>query len=87
MKLGGAATVRAITVLITRLLEVPVMVTLNDPVAALLLAVSVKVLVPEVLAGLKEAVTPLGRFEAVRATLLLKPFCGETEIVLVPLLP
>ena len=37
--------------------------------------------------GLNEAVTPAGRPEADKVTLLLKPFCGVTVIVLVPLAP
>jgi hypothetical protein len=70
-----------------KLPEVPVMMTLTVPVVAVLLAVSVKVLVLVVLAGLKTAVTPLGRVELVKLTLLLKPFCGVTVMVLVPLAP
>ena len=67
--------------------DVPVMVTVDVPVVALALAVSVNVLVLVVLLGLKEAVTPFGRPEADKLTLPLKPFCGVTVIVLVPLLP
>ena len=52
------------------------MVTVKVPVAAVRLAVSVKVLVPVVLVGLKDPVTPLGRPDAVRLTLLAKPFSG-----------
>src|SRR5437762_5315561 len=37
--------------------------------------------------GLKAAVTPLGSVEGDRVTLPEKPFCGETVIVLEPLLP
>ena len=70
-----------------RLPEVPVMVTLAVPVVAVLLAVRVNVLVLVVLAGLNDAVTPLGRPEADRLTLPLKPFCGVTVIVLVPPAP
>ena len=51
----------------------PVMVTVAVPVAAVLLAVSVNVLVPVVLAGLNDAVTPLGRPDADKLTLPLKP--------------
>jgi hypothetical protein len=67
--------------------DVPVMVTVDVPVVAVALAVSVNVLVLVVLLGLKEAVTPLGRPEADKLTLPVKPFCGVTVIVLVPLLP
>src|SRR6266404_9889175 len=67
--------------------DVPVMVTVDVPVVAAALAVSVNVLVLVVLLGLKAAVTTLGRPEADRLTLPLKPFCGVTVIVLVPLAP
>ena len=56
------------------------------PVAAVALAVSVTTLVEVVLVGLNAAVTPLGRPEADRLTLLLKPLSLFTVIVLVPLL-
>ena len=67
--------------------EVPVIVTEAVPVVAVLLAVSVSVLVLVVLDGLNEAVTPLGRPEADKATLPLKPFTPVTVIVSVPLAP
>ena len=67
--------------------EVPVMVTVTVTGAAVVLAVSVNVLVPVVLVGLNDAVTPLGRPEADKLTLPLKPFCGVTVMVLVPLVP
>ena len=67
--------------------DVPVMVAVTVPVAAVLLAVSVNVLVLAVLLGLNEAVTPLGRPEADKLTLPLKPFCGLTVMVLAPLAP
>ena len=54
--------------------DVPVTVTVTVPVAAVLL-------------GLNDAVTPLGRPDADRPTLLLKPFCGVTVMVLAPLVP
>lgn len=66
--------VREIVVVFVKLPETPVMVTVTVPVAAVLLAVSVKPLALVVLFGLNEAVTPLGRPEADRATLPLKPF-------------
>ena len=65
----------------------PVTVTMTVPVAAVLLAVSVNVLVLAVLLGLNDAVTPLGKPDADKLTLLLKPFCGVTAMVLVPLAP
>jgi len=70
-----------------KLPEVPVTVTVTVPVIAVLLAVSVNVLVPVVLFGLKEAVTPLGRPDVDKLTLPLKPFCGVTVMLLVPLVP
>jgi len=67
--------------------EVPVMVTVAGPVVADALAVSVKVLVVVVLAGLNPAVTPFGKPEAARLTLPVKPPAGVTVIVLVPFVP
>jgi len=63
-----------IDVAFVKLPEVPVMVTVTVPVEAVLLAVSVKVLVLVVLLGLNDAVTPLGRPDADKLTLPLKPF-------------
>jgi hypothetical protein len=79
--------VRLSVAVLVKLPEVPVTVTVTVPVAAVLLAVSVNVLVLVVLLGLNEAVTPPGRPEADRLTLPLKPFCGVTVTVLVPLVP
>ena len=62
-------------------------VTVTVPVAAVLLAVSVTLLVLAVLVGLNDAVRPLGRPDAEKLTVLLKPFCGVTVIVLAPLAP
>ena len=73
--------------MLVKLPEVPVTVTVTVPVVAVLLAVSVSVLVLVALAGLNDAVTPLGRPEAVKLTLPVKPFCGVTVIVIVPLAP
>jgi len=67
--------------------EAPRMRTENVPVEALLLADKVSVLAPEVLMGLKDAVTPRGRPEADKLTLPPKPFCGVTLIVDVTLAP
>jgi len=67
--------------------DVPVMVTTLVPAAAEELAVRVRVLVVVAGFGLNAAVTPAGRFDAVRLTPLLKPFAGVTVITLVPLLP
>src|SRR5437868_4341073 len=87
VKFGAGFTVRDTEVVLVRLPEVPTMVALIVPVAAVLLIASVKVLLLVVLAGLNEAVIPLGSPEAERLTLSLKPFCGAMVIVLVPLAP
>jgi hypothetical protein len=70
---GAGATVSEMVVAFDILPEVPVIVTVVVPVAAVLLAFRVNVLVVVVLAGLKDAVTPLGRPVAVKLTLPLKP--------------
>jgi hypothetical protein len=79
--------VRVIVVVPVKPPDVPVMVTVTVPVAAALPAVSVNVLVLTVLLGLNDAVTPLGRPDADKLTLALKPFCGVTVMVLAPLAP
>src|SRR5260370_1183469 len=81
----GAVTVRLTVVALVKPATEPVMVTV--PVAAVLVAASVRVLVLAVLLGLNDAVTPLGRPDADKLTLLLKPFSGATVMVLVPLAP
>jgi hypothetical protein len=63
------------------------MVSVTVPVAAVLLAVRVSVLVEVVLAGLKLAVTPEGSPLAARLTDPEKPFTGFTVIVLVAAFP
>src|SRR6267378_3615553 len=87
LKFGPGFTVRAIVVVCVRPPDVPVIVTVTLPVVAVLLAVNVSVLVLVVLLGLNDGVTPLGRPEADKLTLPVKPFCGVTLIVLVPLVP
>jgi len=79
--------VREIVVVFVKVLDEPVTVTVTVPVIAALLADSVNVLVLTVLPGLNDAVTPPGRPDADKLTLLLKPFCGVTVMVLVPLVP
>jgi hypothetical protein len=54
--------------------EVPVTVTVDEPSVAVLLAVNVMTAVVMKGLGRKDAVTPLGRPEAVSVTLLLNPF-------------
>jgi hypothetical protein len=70
-----------------KLPELPVMVTVAGPTVAVLDAVSVRMLVPVVLLGLKDAVTPAGRPVADRATDPVKLLVPLTVMVLVPLLP
>jgi hypothetical protein len=79
--------VSEIAAVFVKLPDVPLTVTVTAPVAAALLAVSVNVLVLVVLLGLNDAVTPLGRPDADKLTLPLKPFCGVTVMVLAPLAP
>ncbi len=79
--------VRLSVVVCVRLPDVPVIVIVVVPGAAAALAVNVSVLADVVGFGLKAAVTPLGRPDAARLTLPLKPFAGFTVTVLVPLLP
>ena len=66
---------------------VPVTVTTVVPIVAAAVAERVSVLVPLVLAGLKLAVTPLGKPLAASATLPVKPPLGVTVMVAVPLAP
>ena len=80
-------TVNARVVVAVRLPEVPVIVTVADPVVAVLLAVSVSTLVPVVGFVPNAAVTPLGRPEALRVTLPVNPPTSLTVMVLVPLPP
>lgn len=80
-------TVRAMVVVAGRAPDVPVIVTVKDPVVAVLLAVRVSTLLPVVGFVPNEAVTPLGKPDAARVTLPVKPPTSVTLIVLVPLLP
>jgi hypothetical protein len=89
VKLGFAEafTVRLTDVVCVRLPEVPVIVTVAAPVVADALAVKVSVVELVEGFGLNAAVTPLGRPDAEKVTLPLKPFVGAIEIVLVPPAP
>ena len=80
---GIDCTVREIVVVFVKLPDTPVTVTVTVPVVAVLPAVSVNVLLLVVLVGLNDAVTPLGRPDADKLTLLLKPFCAVTVMPLV----
>jgi len=84
---GGWTTARAIVAVCgAKPPEVPVMTTVVAPVVAVLLAVRLKMFVVG-LVEVNEAVTPLGRPEAARLTLPVKPPVGFTVIVLGTLLP
>ena len=80
-------TVKAMEVDAVSVPEVPVMVTVEFPVVAVPLAVSVSMLLP--VAGLvpKVAVTPLGRADAARVTLPANGLISVTVMVSVTLLP
>ena len=80
-----AVTARLNVVVEVRLPDVPVMVTVDVPVVARPLAVKVNVLVEVVGFGVNPAITPLGRPEALKVTLPLKPFSGTTVMALVAL--
>ena len=82
-----AFTVRLMVVVAVSAPDVPVMVTVEVPMAAVALAVKVKVLTAVVGFGENAAVTPLGKPDAAKLTLPVKPPDGTTVIVLVPLLP
>jgi len=84
---GAAVTVKAIRAEEDRLPEVPVTEIVAGPVSAVLLAVRVKILEPVVGLVPKDAVTPLGRPEAARVTLLPKPLAEVTTMVSVTLFP
>lgn len=88
-KFGVAAafTVREIVVVCVSDPDVPVMVTVEVPVVAVLLAVNVTELLEVVGFVPKLAVTPDGNPEALRVTLPVNPPEGVTVMVLLPLLP
>ena len=89
VKLAGAVMASSMVVVAVKKPEVPVMVIVEAPALQpiVLLAVSVSTLDP--VAGLvpNVAVTPLGRPEAARVTLPLKPPTSVTVMVSVVLLP
>jgi hypothetical protein len=63
------------------------MITLALPIAAVVDAVRVKVLVPVAVVGLNEAFTPPGSPDVAKLTLPLNPFCGAIVSVLDPEAP
>ena len=80
-------TVNATVVLAVRLPEVPLIVTVDVPTVAELLAVSVSTLDAVVGFVENDAVTPIGRPEAARVTVPVNPFRSATVMVSCPLLP
>ena len=67
--------------------EVPVMVTLEVPIAAVGPALRVRVVEAGSGLELKDAVAPLGRPDAEKVTLPAKPFRRETVMALKPEVP
>ena len=86
-KLGGAATVKLTVAVLLRLPEVPVMVTVAVPKVAEAPAVRVSFPGWVVVALLNDAVTPVGKPDAARVTVPLKPFSGAMVMVLMPVAP
>ena len=85
---SGAFTVRLTVAVCVSPPPVPVTVTLAVPVAAVLEAVKVSaLLVPVAGVGLNDAVTPLGKPLAVKATPVVNPFSLVTVMVLEALAP
>jgi hypothetical protein len=85
---GAALTVRLRVVERESPPPEPLIVTFTVPVAAVLEAASVSVLLPPVVeGGLNVAVTPLGNPVALKATLLVNPPLRVMVIVLAPLAP
>src|SRR5260370_35831329 len=76
---GAETTVRVSVVLFVKLPEVPEMVTKAVPIVAALPAVSVKVLVPVVLAGVEEAGRRGGVPRAVSTPPPVDPASAETR--------
>ena len=87
VKVGAVVTVRATDVLAVSAPDVPVMVTVEAPAAAVEAAVKVTTLTPVALAAPKVAVTPLGSPDAARATVAANPFWAPTAMELVALEP
>ena len=83
----AAFTVSVTVVVCVKVPDVPVTVNPTVMPAAVLPAVRVRVLLPVVVLGLKDALTPLGKPGTDRPTLLLNPLIGAIEIVLVMLDP
>src|SRR6267378_7844510 len=89
LKSGGGVTTRVTFVLWLRLPLVPLTVSGNDPVIAVLEAVTVTVEVPPPVtdAGLMDPLAPAPKPEALRLTVPVKPFVAVTVTVYVVLPP
>jgi len=83
----AAVNVRTMVVVAVNVPEVPVMVTVDAPAVAALVAVSVSTVELAEEAGLNEAVTPLGRPDAANETLPVNGLTSVIVIVSVPLAP
>lgn len=77
----AGVTVKLTVVVWVKLPDVPVIVTVEAPVAAVLLAASVRT------DEAKDAVTPDGRADAVKVTVPLNPPTGVTVMVDLPVEP
>jgi hypothetical protein len=86
VKLGGGLTVSAMVALLVKVPEVPVMVTVDVPAAAVLAALRVRVLLPDAIAP-NVAVTPVGKPDAASATVPLKPEMSVMAMLPAPLVP
>jgi hypothetical protein len=80
-------TVSVIVAVLVKVPAVPVMVTVEVPITVV--APTLRVTVVEAGSGLelKDAVTPLGKPDAEKVTLPVKPFRGETVMALEPDVP
>jgi hypothetical protein len=87
VKVGCGAIVSVTLVLAVSDPDVPVIDTVDAPLTAVFgTAIVITVALAE-LAGLNDAVTPLGRPDALNVTVPVNPFCGNTEIDAVPPAP
>ena len=84
LKLGAAVTVRETVVEAAKLPLTPLMVTVKVPNLALSVVVKVSELLVVALAGLKFALTPIGKPAADRPTFPVKLLAGMTVIVMAP---
>jgi len=87
VKLAGTTTFTLTEVMLVSAPELPVIVAVKFPAAALLSAVRVSKLELDVLLGLNAAITPAGKPLTARLTVPLNPFCGAMLIVVVALPP